>query len=330
MDPSYYLPSFEKDISDVYLRATALRSLQNAANDQQYLYDFSVSPSNLQHRKPQGSDLCVVILLQHELTDVMVENSTVNILLREICNHHKEDSSESGSGNSGNGNSYVTNNVQFCFILVVDALMSPSDPLLRYLQSNQFGYNCTPHPSSDSDIPPVPPHPSSGISPLVVQLVIPSTFDPLYIRQSIGVKMLLNAHSTGVMSKIGRVVGNTMTSVNPGNLKLIGRATNLILLHVTENIQHVLTKRNAMNSNVTSGDGEQDSILLTYEDCNLLLYNCIAYCQLKNMYGKNSEVSLCVIRVLETFRRLAHVTWEDSEAILWDVGLEKYLTNYRK
>ncbi len=44
--------------------------------------------------------------------------------------------------------------------------------------------------------------------------------------------MLLNAHSTGVMAKQGRVVGNTMTSVQPGNLKLIGRATWLILSHV--------------------------------------------------------------------------------------------------
>jgi N-acetylmuramic acid 6-phosphate (MurNAc-6-P) etherase len=33
------------------------------------------------------------------------------------------------------------------------------------------------------------------------------------------------------MTKLGLVVGNTMTSVRPGNLKLIGRATNLIKIH---------------------------------------------------------------------------------------------------
>ena len=44
-------------------------------------------------------------------------------------------------------------------------------------------------------------------------------------------KMILNAHSTALMTKLGLVVGNTMTSVRPGNLKLIGRATNLIKVH---------------------------------------------------------------------------------------------------
>jgi len=52
--------------------------------------------------------------------------------------------------------------------------------------------------------------------------------DPLNIRHSICLKMIMNAHSTAVMAKIGRVVGNTMTNVRAGNLKLIGRATYLI------------------------------------------------------------------------------------------------------
>lgn len=47
-------------------------------------------------------------------------------------------------------------------------------------------------------------------------------------------KMILNAHSTAIMTKLGLVVGNTMTSVRPGNLKLIGRATNLIRMHVND------------------------------------------------------------------------------------------------
>ena len=44
--------------------------------------------------------------------------------------------------------------------------------------------------------------------------------------------MLMNAHSTAVMTKLGRVIGNTMTNVRAGNLKLIGRATLLVLSHV--------------------------------------------------------------------------------------------------
>ena len=62
--------------------------------------------------------------------------------------------------------------------------------------------------------------------------------DPLGLSQIIGLKMLLNAHSTAVMTKLGRVVGNTMTYVQPGNLKLIGRATHLIQLHVNATLKN--------------------------------------------------------------------------------------------
>lgn len=53
-------------------------------------------------------------------------------------------------------------------------------------------------------------------------------------KYQIAAKIILNAHSTGIMTKLGLVVGNTMTSVRPGNLKLIGRATNLIKMHVDD------------------------------------------------------------------------------------------------
>ena len=65
-----------------------------------------------------------------------------------------------------------------------------------------------------------------------VVVKIPNIEDPIHKLKHIAVKMLLNAHSTAVMCLFGRVVGNTMTSVSPSNLKLIGRATNLILQHV--------------------------------------------------------------------------------------------------
>jgi len=50
-------------------------------------------------------------------------------------------------------------------------------------------------------------------------------------------KMALNAHSTAVMAKLGRVIGNTMTNVSPSNLKLIGRATYLIQSHVNDSLK---------------------------------------------------------------------------------------------
>ena len=61
--------------------------------------------------------------------------------------------------------------------------------------------------------------------------------DPLHIRSRIALKMLMNAHSTAVMTKLGRVVGNTMTNVRAANLKLIGRATYLAKLHIDDVIR---------------------------------------------------------------------------------------------
>jgi hypothetical protein len=58
--------------------------------------------------------------------------------------------------------------------------------------------------------------------------------DPLNIRSRIALKMIMNAHSTAVMTKLGRVVGNTMTNVRAANLKLIGRATYLAKMHIDD------------------------------------------------------------------------------------------------
>ena len=58
--------------------------------------------------------------------------------------------------------------------------------------------------------------------------------DPLNIRSRIALKMIMNAHSTAVMTKLGRVVGNTMTNVRAANLKLICRATYLAKMHIDD------------------------------------------------------------------------------------------------
>jgi len=66
--------------------------------------------------------------------------------------------------------------------------------------------------------------------------------DPLNIRSEIALKMLMNAHSTAVMTRCGRVVGNTMSNVRAGNLKLIGRATYLTKMHVDDVIKRGWSK----------------------------------------------------------------------------------------
>ncbi len=143
---------------------------------------------------------------------------------------------------------------------------------------------------------------------LVLQLPLDISRDPLKIRQHVGLKMLLNAHSTGVMAKLGRVVGNTMTRVNPGNLKLIGRATFLILSHVNDKLSPV------------------DKI--SYAEANAVLFDAIAYAQNTQKTGQNSEVGLSVIRILEALRHKAYIPWEETEAILLQCGLEAYLNTF--
>ena len=66
---------------------------------------------------------------------------------------------------------------------------------------------------------------------------VPSIEDPLHLRSRLSLKMLMNAHSTAVMTILGRVVGNTMTNVRAANLKLIGRATYLAKTHIDDIIR---------------------------------------------------------------------------------------------
>ena len=91
--------------------------------------------------------------------------------------------------------------------------------------------------------------------------------------------MLLNTHSTAVFSKLGKVVGNTMTNVSPSNLKLIGRASYLIYTHV--------------NQNTTCN--------ISYELCNLILYHVIEK-------KKKPEVAISIIFILENLKKKLTLT----------------------
>ncbi len=132
---------------------------------------------------------------------------------------------------------------------------------------------------------------------------IDTSADPLRLRQHIALKMLLNAHSTAVMAKLGRVVGNTMTNVNPGNLKLIGRATFLILSHVNTALAQKIT----------------------YEEANAVLFDAIDHSKKMNKIGQNAEVGLSIIRILESLKRQKAISWEEAELLLQQKGLESYL-----
>ncbi|MFC2141991.1 hypothetical protein ACFLR7_03555 [Acidobacteriota bacterium] len=146
----------------------------------------------------------------------------------------------------------------------------------------------------------------------LITIPIESQDDPLSLKRQTLLKMLLNAHSTAVMARLGRVVGNTMTNVDPTNLKLIGRATHLILSHVNDTLaQQEWTDRH--------GEAEP----ATYAQANAVLFEAMDF--LSEHEGQQSEVALSIIRILEALREQRFISWDEALAVLDSVGLEGYL-----
>lgn len=139
-----------------------------------------------------------------------------------------------------------------------------------------------------------------------VPIYIDRISDPLGLRKHLSLKMLLNAHSSTVMAKLGRVIGNAMINVSPGNLKLIGRATYLIQTHVNQNM---------------------GATQLSYAEANAVLFDAMEFTARKKS-EQTSEVALSIIRILESWRVRKFVSWEQSENILEQQGLEAYLQNW--
>ncbi|MQY60456.1 hypothetical protein GH153_01270, partial [bacterium] len=129
----------------------------------------------------------------------------------------------------------------------------------------------------------IPDFGAEGKNSLIV-VNIGTTNDPLGINQRIALKILLNAHSTGVMARLGKVIGNTMTNVSPSNLKLIGRATYLIQSHVNDVLRHPQWVRL---------HGIRRPI--SYGEANAVLFDAINYLKNKEA-GQTAEVAFSIIR----------------------------------
>jgi N-acetylmuramic acid 6-phosphate (MurNAc-6-P) etherase len=139
------------------------------------------------------------------------------------------------------------------------------------------------------------------------------TGDPLTLRQQIALKMLLNAHSTAVMARLGRVVGNTMTNVSPSNLKLIGRATFLVLSHVNDALK-----------NARRGEKHGDSEPITFAEANAVVFDAMSWVASRGE-GQTAEVALSIVRILESLRRGAPVSWKEAQEILEQEELAAFL-----
>ena len=138
--------------------------------------------------------------------------------------------------------------------------------------------------------------------------------DALGLRQHIALKMLLNAHSTAIMAKLGRVIGNLMVNVQPTNLKLIGRATNLILNIVNDTISRKswIVKYGKVKP-------------LTYAEANAILFDAINFVKKLKKSGQIPEVALSIIRIIETLKMKKYVKWEKALKILENKGLENFI-----
>jgi len=149
----------------------------------------------------------------------------------------------------------------------------------------------------------------------LISLDIPNRNDPFDLRRQVGLKMLLNAHSTAVMTRLGRVIGNTMTNVSPSNLKLVGRATSLIQSHVND----FLSRPEWMRLY-----GRREPI--TYGQANAVLFDAAGFMKdRQDAVGQTAEVALSIIRILESLRQGRGLTNEEALEILRKVGLKRYL-----
>jgi N-acetylmuramic acid 6-phosphate etherase len=150
---------------------------------------------------------------------------------------------------------------------------------------------------------------------IVIHIFMEGKGDPLNCNRQVLLKVLLNSHSTAVMARLGKVVGNTMTHVIPSNLKLIGRATHLIMTHVNDTLSQEEWNRK---------HGKADP--LTYQQANAVLFEAM---DLVDKWGVQiSEVELSIIRVLESLRTQTFKSWEDALSILEAQGLENYLKKH--
>ena len=134
--------------------------------------------------------------------------------------------------------------------------------------------------------------------------------------------MLMNAHSTAVMTRMGRVVGNTMSNVRAGNLKLIGRATYLIKMHVDDVVKRGWKKLGLSDLDPTS------NLSLQYEEANAVLFDTLEYLTSFEERTQESPVPISIIRVIESLRLNKFVDVSEADMVYAEWGLEKYLYNW--
>ena len=130
------------------------------------------------------------------------------------------------------------------------------------------------------------------------------------MRSRLSLKMLMNAHSTAVMTLLGRVVGNTMTNVRAANLKLIGRATYLAKTHIDDLIRRAKI---------------QGCSSIEYSEANALLFDTMEWLD-QNDRSQESPVPLTIVRAIQGLQIGKDTGLEGAEEVLKGNGtLESYI-----
>jgi N-acetylmuramic acid 6-phosphate (MurNAc-6-P) etherase len=339
----FYIEQFTA-LEDPFLKGKALDSLDRASNKEQYLYNFAYGEKprdnvSLQRRidackkyKAESSydafafrphaELSICVLLgdevQHQLT------SSTSVVKTFIQDFHDQ-------------------NIVLIAISPIDkqSILSLLDTVPGWNPKAENGTDRAKEATQDGKVVQSCRH--------VVCIPIHSAGDPMGICQTIAAKTLLNAHSTAVMAMLGKVVGNTMTNVSPSNLKLVGRATNIVDMHTRNKLQHFpnIDKSKTVISKIA------------YHELNALLYESIEFTkQLKlkiesqayvqpllnekqsskstshtstppaNIGASTAEVPLTIIRILEACKTQSAVSCQQAFDILATGDLDSYLANF--
>ncbi len=264
LDAAKYRPAFEQQVDDPALKAVALRSLERAGDEQQMLYDLSLSPENTQRLPAQTGDLGVLLLYADEPMNALAEDWVQTL-------------TQAGAG------------------------------MVALQIGQQAQANARPAALAQLD--------AASLTNITVNL--PKHRDPLGVDRTLALKMLLNAHSTAVMARLGRTVGNTMTAVQPGNLKLIGRATYLIQSHVNSVLNSKTWQRQHGNTPA-----------LSYAEANAVLFAAIEQRQTLPEAANTPEVELAIVATLERLASKQPLHWTQAAHAVQQQGLNGYLQSY--
>ena len=268
LDKERYKPIFESAITDPYLKATALASIDKAGYNQKSLYDLSVNSLNPKALKP--GDIAIAYFFVDEATQLTDDPKS-------------------------NFRQWLDKLGQRKIVVVLVGLASQKQQFNDAINKlNQLNKNIE-----------------------IKQLALTANTDPLNIKQIIASKLFLNAQSTLIMARLERVLGNSMIYVYPSNLKLTGRATYLIQIHINQILAAKSKSRNSTFKNMPP---------ISYNEANAILFAACKYIEDNKKRDKVAVIPLAIVSVFEALQNKP-AGFADAEKILAKQTLSEYVNS---